>query len=193
MDECTCTDRFSPGLRGKSGRLRELSGYRPKTGKTGTKHRYIKRLTASQNLARPAPPSTRHVRLRYHPGPGYGHAVDRHSTTSATSTAAVTCARPSTSCSAPSKFSANNLGCTSEACVPNPALLFSCSTYPSASVASNFSSFFFKISSKSPSRKACVHFLSFWKDSLQRDPPMSGRYLSISAFPGMSKLSPHRL
>ncbi|KAF8482052.1 hypothetical protein DFH94DRAFT_852776 [Russula ochroleuca] len=41
---------------------------------------------------------------------------------------------------------------------------------------------FLLILSKSPSRKACVHFLSFWKDSLQRDPPMSGRYLSISAF-----------
>jgi hypothetical protein len=39
-----------------------------------------------------------------------------------------------------------------------------------------------KISSKGPSRKACMHFLSFWKDPLQRDPPMSGKYLSISAF-----------
>jgi len=35
------------GWRCKNGRLRELSGYRPKTG---TKHRYIKRLTAQPNL-----------------------------------------------------------------------------------------------------------------------------------------------
>jgi hypothetical protein len=39
-----------------------------------------------------------------------------------------------------------------------------------------------KIFSKGSSRKACMHFLSFWKDSLQRDPAMSGRYLSKSAF-----------
>jgi hypothetical protein len=155
MVECTFTDRFSPGLRGKGGRLRELSGYCPKTGKTGTKHRYIKRLTASQNLARPAPPSTRHVRLRYHPGPGYGHAVDRHSTTSATSTAAVTRARPSTSCSASSKFSANNLRCTSEACVPNlpyysPALLTR--PHPLARISS-----FLKFPAKAPAvRRACT-------------------------------------
>jgi hypothetical protein len=37
-------------------------------------------------------------------------------------------------------------------------------------------------SSKSPSRKACMHFLSFWKDSLQRDPSLSGMCQSISAF-----------
>jgi hypothetical protein len=28
--------------------------------------------------------------------------------------------------------------------------------------------------SKSPSRKACMYFLSFWEDSLQRDTPVSG-------------------
>ena len=45
---------------------------------------------------------------------------------------------------------------------------------PSASVAStNFFFLFFDIS-KSPGRKACMYFLSFWEDSLQRDTPVSG-------------------
>jgi hypothetical protein len=75
-----------------------------------------------------------------------------------------------------------------------PSLLFSYSAHPSASLGPTLSSFCSKkIFSKGPSRKACMYFLSFWKDSLQRDPPMSGRYLSISAFLDMSKSSPYHL
>ena len=72
----------------------------------------------TEPLPRPAPPPTRHVRLRTHPGPGYGHAVDRHSTTSAASTAAVARARPTTSCPASPKPSTANLRSPSEAYVP---------------------------------------------------------------------------
>jgi hypothetical protein len=77
----------------------------------------------TEPLRPPAPPSTRHVRLRSHPGPGYGHAVDRHSTTAAASTAPVARARPSTSCSAAPKPSTDYLRSSSEACVP---ILLSC-------------------------------------------------------------------
>jgi hypothetical protein len=113
---------------------------------TGTKHRYIKRLTASETLGRPASPLTRHVRLRNHPGPGYGHAVDRHSTTSATPTAAITRARPPTSCSASPKFSGVHLRSPSEACVP------SSSTFPSAARSYNEQS-----AAKAPAvRRACT-------------------------------------
>ena len=83
----------------------------------------------------PAPPPTRHVRLRAHPGPGYGHAVDRHPTTSATSTAAVARAGPSTSRSASSKCSADDFRSSSEVCV------HTFSFYPSALVGSTKSFF----------------------------------------------------
>jgi hypothetical protein len=68
--------------------------------------------------------------------------------------------------------------------VGTPSLLFSSSAYTLLPLFGStlFSFCSKKISSKGPSRKACMHFLSFWKDSLQRDSAMSGRYLSNSAF-----------
>ena len=80
----------------------------------------------------PAPPLTRHVRLRAHPGPGYGHAVDRLSTTSAASPAPVACAGRSTACSASPKRSSGHLRSSSEACVPiiSPCRHLFIPTYP---------------------------------------------------------------
>ena len=131
------------GCGARHGRLRELSDYRPKTGNRNQTSIH-KAAHGLRELARPASPLTRHVRLRNHPGPGYGHAVDRHSTTSAAPTA-VTRARPSTSCSASPKFSGIHLRSSSEACVP------SCSTCPSAALIKK------KFTAKAPAvRRACT-------------------------------------
>jgi len=63
-----------------------------------------------------------------------------------------------------------------------PVAISSCSPLPPRImffVVLLFFGFPFFDSSKSPSRKACMHFLSFWKDSLQRDPSLSGMCQSI--------------
>lgn len=98
---------------------------------------------------RPAPPPTRHVRLRSHPGPRYGHAVDRHPTTAATP--AIPRTRPPTSCSASSKSPIGHPRSPSEAYVfPHlQSFRFSC--------LNNFFSFFPSTLAKAPAvRRACT-------------------------------------
>ncbi|KAI0274965.1 hypothetical protein BC834DRAFT_815746 [Gloeopeniophorella convolvens] len=68
----------------------------------------------------PAPPPTRHVRLRAHPGPGGGHAVDRHPAAAAAPT---TIPRPGPSAPPPAApicptWPSPLRRCLSEACVP---------------------------------------------------------------------------